>query len=233
MATVTMGIQPTMVTSGRMVMRPFRLNAARQRRLGLQIMSFEQLAMRLAGGFVLLIDCAILRMTLRAVSPTMPLGELDSNKLLPSKVDALCDTLHRVWRAGVRLASRAQDNIRFAAIARFAAFVSEQLPPGMTEPRDLVAVACRRLDHAAAVLAAVAGCTHLPHPSNAGFASRSLLRWQRVEPAPASERCSANKDPTDAQLGRSFGRSPVAYGREFHHNRSQVRAFLDMIKAVR
>ena len=47
----TMSNRRTIVAHGRLAMRELRLDAARHRRHGLQIMSFEQLAVRLAGGF--------------------------------------------------------------------------------------------------------------------------------------------------------------------------------------
>jgi hypothetical protein len=43
----------TIVVHGRLAMREVRLDAARKRRHGLQILSFEQLAVRMAGGLVL------------------------------------------------------------------------------------------------------------------------------------------------------------------------------------
>jgi hypothetical protein len=44
-------VRRTIVVHGRLAMRELRLAAARERRHGLQIMTFEQLAARLAGAF--------------------------------------------------------------------------------------------------------------------------------------------------------------------------------------
>lgn len=145
----------TIVAHGRMAMRELRLNAARQRLHGLQIMSFEQLAVRLAGGFSRPIDDESLRTAIQAVLPLTPLGGLDSIKLLPGMVDAATDTLHKAWRAGIDLASHAHEHPRLASIAKLESAVLAQLPPGMMRPCNLVAAACQRLDHAKAALGPV------------------------------------------------------------------------------
>ena len=51
----------TIVAHGRLAMREVRLDAARRKLHGLQVMSFEQLAVRLAGGFSRPIDDENLR----------------------------------------------------------------------------------------------------------------------------------------------------------------------------
>lgn len=145
----------TVVAHGRMAMRELRLGAARQRSHGLQIMSFEQLAVRLAGGFARPIDDESLRIAILAVLPTTPLGELESIKLLPGMIEASTDTLHKAWRAALDLSSRAHEHPRLDSIARLESAVLAQLPPGMMRPCDLVAAACQRLDHARAVLGPV------------------------------------------------------------------------------
>ncbi len=145
----------TIVAHGRMAMRELRLDAARHRRHGLQIMSFEQLAARLAGGFSRPIDDESLRTAIQAVLPDTSLGELESIKLLPGMVDASADTLHKTWRASIDLASRSHEHPRLDSIARLEAAVLAQLPPGMMRPCDLVATACQRLAHAKAVLGPV------------------------------------------------------------------------------
>jgi hypothetical protein len=151
----TMSYRRTIVAHGRLAMRELRLDAARQRRHGLQIMSFEQLAVRLAGGFARPIDDESLRSAIQAVLPTTPLGELESIKLLPGMVDASADTLHKAWRAGIDMAARAGEHPRLDSIARLEAAVLAQLPPDMMRPTDIVAAACQRLDHAKAVLGPV------------------------------------------------------------------------------
>lgn len=145
----------TIVAHGRLAMRELRLDAARHSRHGLQIMSFEQLAVRLAGGFARPIDDESLRAAIQKVLPTTPLGELEGIKLLPGMVDAAADTLHKVWRAGIDLAVRAGEHPRLDSIARLEAAVLAEFPSGVMRPTDLVAAASLRLGHAQAVLGPV------------------------------------------------------------------------------
>ena len=79
-------------------MHELRLKAARERRHGLQIMTFEQLAARLAGGLARPVDDDSLREAVTAVLPKTALGELDGIKALPGMVGAAADTLRKAWR---------------------------------------------------------------------------------------------------------------------------------------
>ncbi|MBO6552181.1 MAG: PD-(D/E)XK nuclease family protein [Roseitalea sp.] len=142
----------TLVVHGRLAIRDRRLAAARDGRHGLQVMSFEQAAVRLAGGFARPIDDESLRAAIQAVLPTTPMGELESIKSLPGMIDAAADTLHKAWRAGIDLAGCAADHPRLDAIARLETAVLDQLPPGMMRPVDIVAAATSRIAHAPAVI---------------------------------------------------------------------------------
>lgn len=160
---MTLGYRSTLVVHGRLAMRESRIAAARSRRHGLQVMTFEQAAVRLAGGFGRPIDAESLRAAIQAALPTTPMGELESIKALPGMIDAAADTLHKAWRAGIDLASHASDHPRLAAIARLEAAVLDHLPPGMMRPLDIVAAATARIAHAPAVLGPleIAGPTEL------------------------------------------------------------------------
>src|SRR3546814_18348352 len=126
-------------------MRELRLDAARRRLHGLQILSFEQLAVRLAGGFTRPIDDESLRSAIQAVLPETPLGELDDIKLLPGMVDAAAATLHKVWRSGIDLTARAHEHHRLESIALLDTYVKEKLPPGMMRPTAPWTAALTRL----------------------------------------------------------------------------------------
>lgn len=136
-------------------MRELRLGAARNRRHGLQVMSFEQLAVRLAGGFVGPIDEESLRAAIQAVLPEIPLGELESIKLLPGMVGASAEALRKAWCAGIDLTARAGDHPRLDSIACLEAAVLARLPAGMMRPTELVAAACRRLEYASTIFGPV------------------------------------------------------------------------------
>jgi hypothetical protein len=149
---MTIAYRSTLVVHGRLAMRESRLAAGRDGRHGLQIMSFEQAAVRLAGGFARPIDDESLRAAIQAALPATPMGELESIKALPGMIDAAADTLHKAWRAGIDLAAHADDHPRLAAIARLEAAVLDQLPPGMMRPLDIAAAATARIGHAPTVL---------------------------------------------------------------------------------
>lgn len=153
----------TLVVHGRLAMRDSRLAAARTGRHGLQVMSFEQAAIRLAGGFARPVDEESLRLALKVALSTTPIGELDSIKALPGMIDAAVDTLQKAWRAGIDLAEHAVDHPRLHAVARLEVAVLEQLPPGMMRPVDVVAGAVARIRHAPAVIGPmeIAGLTEL------------------------------------------------------------------------
>jgi len=154
----------TLIIHGRLAMRTARLDAARDGRHGLQVMTFEQAAVRLAGGFSQAIDTETLRTAIQSVLPTTDLGELESIKWLPGMVAAAMDTLRKVWNAGLDLTDRAFSAApRLEAIARLEAAVIAQLPAGMLRPGDLLAAAMAHLPHAKAVLGPVevSGLTEL------------------------------------------------------------------------
>ncbi|WP_085338407.1 PD-(D/E)XK nuclease family protein [Aquidulcibacter paucihalophilus] len=151
----TISIRRTIVAHGRLAARELRLHAARQRLHGVQIMSFEQLAARLAGGFARPIDDESLQNSIRAVLPTTALGQLESIKELPGMVDAAAGTLKKVWRAGIDLSKRAGEHGRLDSLARLEAAVLTQLPPGTMRPTDLAARALTRIANAKSVLGPV------------------------------------------------------------------------------
>ena len=103
---MTAASRSTLIVHGRLAMREARLAAARSGRHGLQIMSFEQAAVRLAGGFVRPIDEESLCAAIQAVLPATPMGELEGIKMLPGMIGAAADTLHKAWRSGIDLAGR-------------------------------------------------------------------------------------------------------------------------------
>ncbi|MDW9414214.1 PD-(D/E)XK nuclease family protein [Sinorhizobium meliloti] len=129
-------------------MRELRLKAAREGRHGLQVMTFEQLAARLAGGLSRPVDDESLRGALQVALPETALGELDSIKELPGMLGAAADTLRKAWRAGLDLQARASEHPRVQSIASLERAVLERLPRAMLRPTDLVAAAMKRLKHA-------------------------------------------------------------------------------------
>ena len=172
----------TVVAHSRLKMRELRLEAARKRRHGLQVMTFEQLAARLAGGLTQPVDDDALREAIAAVLPETALGELDAIKALPGMVGAVADTLRKAWRAGLDLEARAGEHPRLRSIASLEHAVLDELPPSMMRPADLVAAGRARLDHAAALFGPVeiVGITELSpvwRPLLHALAGHVPVRW--------------------------------------------------------
>lgn len=208
----------TLVVHGRLAMRRARLDAARNRRHGVQIMSFEQAAVRLSGGFVRPIDDESLREAIQAVLPVTEMGELESIKLLPGMVGAAADTLHKAWRSGIDLAARAAEHPRLDAIARLEAAVLAALPDGMMRPAGIVAAATARIAHAPAVLGPVEieGLTELSpcwRPLLALLAMQVPVRWSagpRSVPDWIDDAVSVSSAPA-ASPGTSIVSAATAY----------------------
>jgi hypothetical protein len=180
----------TVIAHGRHAMRERRLAAARPRQHGLHILTFEQLAARLAGGLECSVDEETLRQAVQAALPALSLGELDSLKWLPGMVTAAVDTISKVWRAGIDLQERAASHPRLASVATLEAAVLAVLPPAMMRPADLVAAALARLEHAPALIGPVEviGLTEL------ALCWRPLLSWcEAIVPMHANAGSSTNQ----------------------------------------
>lgn len=181
----------TIIAHGRLAMRELRLAAARERRHGLQIMTFEQVAARLAGGLSRPVDDETLRAAIQATLPEISLGELDSLKSLPGMVGAAVDTLRKAWRAAVDLQARAGEHPRLASIAKLEEAVLAALPPAMMRPVDLVAAALQRLDHISALFGPIeiVGITELSpcwRPLLQALTAHTAVTWKagpRATPA--------------------------------------------------
>ena len=172
----------TIIAHGRLAMRELRLAAARERQHGVQIMSFEQLAARLAGGLSRPVDDEVLRATIQTNLPSIALGELNNLKSLPGMVGALVDTLRKAWRAGVDLQARAGEHPRIASIASLEERILAALPPAMMRPVDLVAAGLQRLNHVDALFGPIeiVGITELSpcwRPLLHAIAKRVRVRW--------------------------------------------------------
>ena len=172
----------TIIAYSLLRMRELRLEAARERRHGLQIMTFELLAARLAGGLVRPVDDDALREAIGAVLPETALGELDGIKALPGMVSAAADTLRTAWRAGVDLQARASEHPRLQSIASLEVAVVASLPPAMMRPADLVAAGSARLEHTPALFGPIeiVGITELSpvwRPLLHALAGHVPVRW--------------------------------------------------------
>ena len=145
-------------------------------------MTFEQLAVRLAGGLAQPVDDNALREAISAVLPERALGELDAIKGLPGTVSAAANTLRKAWRAGVDLQARAGEHPRLQSIASLEAAVIDALPPAMMRPADLVAAGVVRLEHVQALFGPIeiVGITELSpvwRPLLHAISANVPVRW--------------------------------------------------------
>ena len=145
----------TRIVNGRLAVQNQRIEAARSRNHGLQIMSFEQAAVRLAGGFTRPIGLDDLSVAVKAVLPDTPMGELEEIKSLPGMVSSAATTLRKIWRSGINLKDRSTNHRRLLALYNLECAVLEHLPNFMLRPIDIVHRAQNRIKHAPNILGSV------------------------------------------------------------------------------
>ena len=174
----------TIVVHDRLAMRELRLDAARHRRHGLQIITFEQLASRLAVGLSRPVDDESLRAAIQEVLASTDLGELDGIKDLPGMVSAAVDTLRKAWLAEIDLHARAADHPRLHSMAALEEAVRDVLSAAMLRPADLVRAALQRLD--------------FPRPHAGGSQVRRWTRPVRLGRLDARERACRFPSPLRA-----------------------------------
>ena len=141
----------TIIVAGGTAAAAMRLEAARQHWHGVEIRTIDQVAVRLAGGFLKTIDGESLASATAEViqaTPKAALGDLASIADLPGLPTALASTLTKVWNADIDLAKCAAEQPevqRLVVLARLEAAVLQRLPPAMLRPADLVRRALDRL----------------------------------------------------------------------------------------
>jgi hypothetical protein len=126
-----------------------RVEAARTNANGVQIRTMDQVAARLAGGFIQPIDPDALQDAVKAALASTNLGELEGIKPLPGMVRAAVTTLDKVWHANIDLS--AGKNARLESLSTLEQAVLQRLPASMKRPKEMVDLALKRIQHAAAV----------------------------------------------------------------------------------
>ena len=151
----------TLIVEGGAAASAHRLAAARQNQHGVEVCTIEQVAQRLAGGFLRPIDGDTLaRVSEDAIRATPPaeLVDLQTIAALPGLPGALAATLEKAWLADIDLAVEADgqpSSRRLATLARLEQAVLDRLPRGMLRPGHLMRCAVSRLRNAPAVLGIV------------------------------------------------------------------------------
>ena len=150
----------TLVVHNRYAWRSYRTHAAIDGSQGVVLLTIEQLAARLAGGFLQPIDSDDLK-TAVASAVSKPLGELDAIKELPGFQRAATSSLAKAWSAGLSLEEEADSAVdpgakaRLSSVAVLEKDVLAQLPDNQLRPRDLVLKASDRVEHSRAVFGAI------------------------------------------------------------------------------
>lgn len=143
-------MRKTLIVHSRYAWRSRRTRAALAREQGTQLLTIDQVAARLAGGFLQPVDQEDFKVAV-AESLGESLGELDAIKELPGFQRAAASSLAKAWSAGLALDEEAQAASTPAAKARLAALallekgVLDRLPNNQRRPADLVAEAMKRV----------------------------------------------------------------------------------------
>jgi hypothetical protein len=187
----------TIIVSGGTAAAALRLEAARGGWHALEVRSIEQVAARLAGGFLQPVDGDVLgdaAAAAIAVVSADELGDLRDIADLPGLPMALAMTLTKAWLANIDLSARARerpDVARLATLARPEAAVLERLPPTMLPAAALAQRAMERVGHAARILGPVE-CRYLPdlapvwRPLVVALSQRGSVTWNAgPRPVPA------------------------------------------------
>jgi hypothetical protein len=157
----------TIIVVGGTAGAALRLEAARHGWHGVEIRSIEQVAARLAGGFLQPIDSDVLGDAAAAAIAALSaeeLGDLGDIADLPGLPMALATILSKVWLADIELSARARlrpEIPRLATLARLEAAVIARLPRAMLPPTVLAGRAIDRVAHAPRILGPIE-CRFLP-----------------------------------------------------------------------
>ena len=170
----------TLVVDSALAAQDARTAAIRGREHGLQIMSLDQLAARLAGGFLQPIPREDLEEAIQDALSDADLGPLSPIQNLPGMTRAAATTLLRAWDADLNLET---EHERRRALSTLDAVARGRLRSSMRRPGDLVAFAMERIEKAPAVLGTVE-IRRLPdiapvwRPLLAELAQRIEVRWR-------------------------------------------------------
>ena len=155
-------LRTTVVVEGRYARRWYQTQAAIDGKQGLLVVSMEELAARLAGGFLRSIRTDSLRTSVREALAEGSLGALDRIKDLPGFQRAAVASLSRVWRAGLTLdgsGASAADSLK--ALERD---VRSRLPKNQLPAGELAKAALQRVRYAPLLFGRIEihGRTELP-----------------------------------------------------------------------
>src|SRR5699024_5710921 len=164
--------------------RRIRDEAAREGRLGVQVLGLPGLAARLAGGFQRAAGAAELRALLQE-PPTEKLAGLARIAELPGFARAAVSSLFGAWQAGINLVEEARKpgaHERWDELALLEEHLREKLPPGRLLLSELVQLALENSGSAAVQLGPVtlellADVPPVYRPLLEQIATQTEVRW--------------------------------------------------------
>ena len=143
------------VVDGPLAFRMRRLAAARDRELGLEILTLPQLAARLAGGFCRPAHEDVLFPAINTALEQGGYTQLDGVRRLPGMTRAVARTLACIWSADLNLDDLSVTSPRLADMAVLQRRIREALPAGALTSIDLRDAALARCSRASSLLGAV------------------------------------------------------------------------------
>ena len=180
-------MRKTLIVHSRYAWRSHRTRAALGAEQGLQLLTIDQMAARLAGGFLQPTDPEDFKAAV-ATALAAPLGELEAIKSLPGFQRAAATSLAKAWSVGLALSEEAKVASEPAARARLEALavleteVLACLPQSQRRPGDLVTAALPRVKFARAIFGKIEihGRTEMSpvwRPLLAAIAAETEVLW--------------------------------------------------------
>ena len=126
-----------------------RLEAAQQQAHGLRVVTVQQLAGVLAGGFLQIVSKPDLQQLVSRALNELEFSSIDAIKVLPGMVNAVCSSFHKAWNARLDLHRWGQERGESVAdLAAIEAYVRAHLPPDSLLPTDISCLATTRASRA-------------------------------------------------------------------------------------
>ena len=143
----------TVIVEGPLASAMRRFHAAQAGEIGLQILSFPQLAARLAGGFTQPITSEILDPAIQQALKEEGFKDIERVCELPGMTRAVARSLRKAWEADIDLTAGAQGGAtRLHDLAEIERRIRAKLPPAVMLPGDLCKAAIARKDWASALI---------------------------------------------------------------------------------
>ena len=177
----------TVVVSNAVAWHEHRLQAAQQRAHGQRILTIQQLAEVLAGGFLQIVSKPDLQQLVSRALSELDFSSIEAIKTLPGMVNAVCRSLHKAWSARLDLQRWGKERGESVAdLVAIEAYVRGHLPAGSLLPTDISRLAAARVHHARHVTGdievhGIVGLSPCWQPVLAELAKHVAVRWHACQ----------------------------------------------------